>query len=118
LRFSHVAATTQKTAGHGTRGVTRRGKGVAITRRRTTMGAPNGYGDARKSQKCHKYFLQYRTYASKRPLVSNMGAKIASCPGRHTTLLRLCMVHVTIKVMEVNLTAHEVSATASMNKKI
>jgi len=29
--FSHVVATTQKTAGHGTGGVMRRGKGDAIS---------------------------------------------------------------------------------------
>jgi len=31
LRFSHVAATMQKMAGHGTRGVLKRGKGGAIS---------------------------------------------------------------------------------------
>jgi len=28
--------------------------------------APNHYGGAMKSQQCHKYFLQYRTFASER----------------------------------------------------
>ena len=46
-----------------------------------------------------------------------MGAKLASCPGSHITLLRLCMAHVTIKLMEVNLPAYEVSTTPNMNKK-
>jgi len=41
LGFSHVAATTQKTVGHGTRGVTWWGKEDAIPRHRVTMGVPN-----------------------------------------------------------------------------
>ena len=73
LDFSHVAITTQKTVGHGTRGAAWWGEEGAIPGaeslwgRQTSVGAPIGCGGAEKSQQCHKYFLQYRTYASERP---------------------------------------------------
>jgi len=64
LGFSHVAATTQKTAGHSSRGVTRRGKWGAIPRRWVTIWGANQCRGAQwlrgaeKSQQCHnhKYF--------------------------------------------------------------
>ena len=43
--------------------------------------------------------------------------KLASCLGRHLTSLRPCTAHVTIKLMKVNLPAHEVCTTPSMNEK-
>jgi len=103
LGFLHVAATTQKTAGHGTRGVTRKGKGDAIPWRQVTMGAPN---------QCTE-----RPMATAAPLsLSNVtsisfniehmlpkdlsfeygGAKLASCSGHHPTSLRPCTTHITI----------------------
>jgi len=60
--------------------VQRHNKGSAIPR------APNHCGGVEKSQKCRKYFLQYNTFVSERP-VSNVCAKLASCPGRHLTSL-------------------------------
>jgi len=40
------------------------GKEVQFPRRRIFMGAPNDCGGTEKSQQCHKYFLQYSTFAS------------------------------------------------------
>jgi len=45
-----------------------------------------GGGD--KSQQCHKYLLQYRTFGPKGVRFEYGEAKFASCPGRHSTLLR------------------------------
>ena len=89
----------------------------AIPRRRVTMGAPNGCGGAEKSQQCHKYILQYRTYASERPQFRIWGRQTASCSGRHLTSLRPCTAHVATKLMKVNLPAHEGCTTFSMDKK-
>jgi len=44
-------------------------------------------GGAEKSQQCHKYFLQRRTFACKDLRLEHGGAKLASCPGRHLTSL-------------------------------
>jgi len=48
---------------HFAKGVTREAQ---FPGRRVTMGAPNHCGGAEKSQQCHKYFLQYSTFASER----------------------------------------------------
>ena len=45
------------------------GKGGAIPR------APSHYGGAEKSQRCHKYFLQYSTFASERPQFRTWGCQ-------------------------------------------
>jgi len=63
------------------------------------------------------YFLQYSAFASERPQARTWGAKLASCPGRHLASLRPRTVHVTIKLMKINLPAHEVRTTSRMNKK-
>jgi len=69
-------------------------RGVQFSGRRVAMGTPNHCGcrmvagGAKKSQQCHKYFLQYSTFASERPQFRTRGAKLASCPGRHLTWLR------------------------------
>jgi len=44
-------------------------------------------GGGKKSQQCHKYFLQY-SLLPKIPRCEYGGAKLASCPGRHLTSLR------------------------------
>jgi len=46
-------------------------------------------GGAKKSQHCHKYFLQYSTFASDLSF-EHGGAKLASSPGRYLTSLRPC----------------------------
>jgi len=48
---------------HLAKGVTR---GAQFPGRRVTMGAPNHCGGVEKPQQCHKYFLQYSTFASER----------------------------------------------------
>jgi len=60
------------------------GKGGAKSQWRRRMAA----GGAEKSQRCHKCFLQHSTFASKDLSFEHGGAKLASCPGRHPTLLR------------------------------
>jgi len=45
--------------------------------------APNDCRGAKKSQQCHKYFLQYSTFASEKSQVRTWGGKLASGPGRH-----------------------------------
>jgi len=92
-------------------------QGGAIPWRGVTMRAPNGCRGAKKSQLCHKYFLKYRTYASERPQFWIWEHQTASYPGRHLTLLRPCTAHITTKLMKVNLLAHEVCTTLSMEKK-
>ena len=57
------------------RGVTR---GSQFPGRRITAGEI-----AEESQQCHKYFIQYSTFASERLHVRTRGVKLASCPGRH-----------------------------------
>jgi len=58
-----------------------RNKGAQFSGRRITAGGA-------KKQQCHKYFLQYSTFASEKHQVRTWGAKLASCPGRHVTPLR------------------------------
>jgi len=43
------------------------GKGGTISR------APNDCGGVEKSQQCHRYFLQYSTFASERPQARTWG---------------------------------------------
>jgi len=68
--------------------------------RRITMGVRNDCGERQKSQQCHKYFLQYSTFASARPQVRTWGAKFCSCPGRHLTSLCPCLLCVHFKIFE------------------
>jgi len=49
---------------------------------------PNDYGGAEKSQQCHKYFLQYSTFASERLQVRTWGFQTRFLHGRHLTSLR------------------------------
>jgi len=54
-----------------------------------TAVAPNDCAGRRKSQPCHKYFvLQRSTFGPKDLRFEHEGVKLASCPGRHLTLLR------------------------------
>jgi len=46
-------------------------------------------GGAEKFQQCHKYFLQCSKFACRRAQFRTWGTKLASCPGRHLTSLRL-----------------------------
>ena len=59
------------------------------TQGRNEMGTiprvPNHCGGTKKSQQCHKYFLQYSTFASERHQIQIWGAKLASWPGSHLT---------------------------------
>ena len=48
-----------------TKGIKRGARGAQFPGRPVTMGAPNDYRVAEKSQQCHKYFLQYTTFTSK-----------------------------------------------------
>jgi len=58
--------------------------------RGTMPRVPSHWGSPQKSQQCHKYLLQYSTFASERPKVSTSGAKLVSYPGRHLPSVRLC----------------------------
>ena len=76
-------------------GVTSGGKGGTIPRatnhcwgRRRTVEAPKNPNNVRST------FFTYGTFASKRPQVRRGGAKVASCPGRHQTWVRLCRLRV------------------------
>jgi len=51
-------------------------RGAQFPGRRITAGGVEKY------QQCHKYFLQYSTFASEKPQVRIWGAKLAACPGR------------------------------------
>ena len=44
-----------------------------VGKRGTIPRAPNHHGRAEKAQQCHKYFLQYSTFASERPQVWTWG---------------------------------------------
>jgi len=70
-----------------TKGITRAARGAQFPGRPVTMGAPNDYRVAEKSQQCHKHFLQYTAFTSKISQVRTWGAKLASFPGRHLTSL-------------------------------
>jgi len=48
-----------------TRGITRAARVAQFPGRPATMGAPNDYRVAEKSQQCHKHFLQYTAVTSK-----------------------------------------------------
>jgi len=56
--------------------------------RPVTMGVPNDYRVAEKSQQYHKHFLQYTHLIPKYLRLERGGAKLACCPGRHLTSLR------------------------------
>ena len=55
--------------GSACKGRQRGGKGGTIPRAPNHCGGRMTAGDAEKSQQCHKYFLQYSTFASARPQV-------------------------------------------------
>jgi len=79
LTYTSVAFYTLH---HGSisRGVTR-GQGGAITR------APNHSGGAKKSQQCHTYLLQYRTFVSGRPQVRKWGRQTYFLPRAPSNLV-------------------------------
>jgi len=62
------------------RGVTRGERGI-IHR------AANYYEGAEMSQQCHKYFLQYSTFASKRPQVQTLGHQTCFLPQAPSNLV-------------------------------
>ena len=118
LGFPHVAATTQKTAGHGTRGRNEVGQGGWNSL------VPSHYGGAQWLRRRRKVptmsqvlFFSVEHVLPKDPSFEYGSTKLASCPARHLTSLRPCTAHETIKLMKVNLPAHEVRTTPSMNKK-
>jgi len=47
------------------------------------QGVPNHCGGAKKTQNCHKYYVQYCTFASERPQDRIWGRQTCFCPGRH-----------------------------------
>jgi len=44
-------------------------------------------GDTEKSQQCHKYFLQYSTFASERPQVQTWGRQTCFLPRAPSNLV-------------------------------
>ena len=125
LGFSYIAAITLKTASHGSRDVTIGATGASIPRRRVAVGAPISAWGAQWLRGRRKIATMsqvlssiHRTYASKRPQFWIRGRQTCFLPKRHLTSLRPCTGHVTIKLMQVNLPAHEVRTTPSMNKKV
>jgi len=50
-------------------------------------GAPNQCVDTEKSQKCHKYFLQYSKFASERPRVLSWGRRTGFLPRTPSNLV-------------------------------
>jgi len=48
-------------------------RGAQFLGRRIVIGAPNDCDGAEKSQQCHKYFLQYRTFGSERSQIRTWG---------------------------------------------
>ena len=56
------------------------GQGTMLRGAESMLGALNDCGGTEKSQKCHKYFLRYRTFASERPQVRTWGWQICSLP--------------------------------------
>jgi len=55
-------------------------KGEQFPGPQITMGAPNHCGGTIKSQQCHKYFLQYGTFASERAQVRTWGRQTSFLP--------------------------------------
>jgi len=77
---------------HFAKGVTR---GAQFLGRRVTIGGAKSLRVwAEKSQQCHKYFLQHVHLLPKELSFEHGGAKPASCPGRHLTSLRPCILPV------------------------
>jgi len=62
-----------------TRGITRGQGGAQFPGRPVTMGVPNDYRVAEKSQ-CHKHFLQYTTFTSKISQVRTWGRQTCFLP--------------------------------------
>ena len=62
-------------------GVRKGDNGGAIPR------APNHYGSAEMSQKCHKYFLQYSEFASERAQVPTWGRQTCFLPRAPSNLV-------------------------------
>ena len=82
-----------------------------IPRRRATTGVPKNPNNVTSTNFNIERMLQ-------KDLSFEHGVvKLASSPGRHLTSLRPCAAHVTIKLMKVNLRAHEVCTTANMDEK-
>ena len=62
----------------------RKDRGVTKGERGQIPRSPNHYGGATKSQQYHKYFLQYSTFAFKRPQVRDPTRGVGGqCPGRN-----------------------------------
>jgi len=97
MNFCHIAASCLLTYtsvafntlhyGSISRGVTTGVRGAQFHGRRITpgdaeilRGAPNDCGGAKKSQQCHKHFLQYSTFASERPQVRTWGRQTCFLP--------------------------------------
>ena len=61
------------------------------------MGAPNHCGGRQTSQQCHKYFLQFSTFASERPQVRTWGHQTCFLPRAPSNLV----TSLTIRTMEI-----------------
>jgi len=66
------------------------GQGCTIPR------APNHYWDAEKSQQCHKYFLQYNTFASERHQIRTWGRQTSILPRAPSNLVTPLLVRVSL----------------------
>ena len=63
----------------------------------TTMGVPTHCGGRQTSQQCHKYFLQFSTFASKRPQVRTRGHQTCFLPRAPSNFV----TPLTIRTMEL-----------------
>jgi len=63
------------------------GKGSTIPRPPCHYGAPNDYRVAKKSQQCHKHFLQYPTFTSKISQVRTWGRQTCFLPQAPSNLV-------------------------------
>ena len=62
------------------RSVTREGRGGTIPRASNHYGGVEALWGRQKSQECHKYFIQYSTFASGRPQVRTWGCQVCFLP--------------------------------------
>jgi len=75
------AKPTKAPRGDGTGGVARgRARGRSYPSAESLWRPQIIAGGAEKSQQCHKYFLQYSTFASERPLVRTWGRQTCFLP--------------------------------------
>jgi len=99
----------------GPRSVSRGARGAQFPGRRVTMVAPNhcwgrwmAAGGAKKSQQCHKYFLQYSrpTFASERPQFRTRWRQTCFLPLAPSNLVTTWLVRAPPCADLENFTAH------------